>query len=340
MDLQIIQKAIQTGYVFSENDSGDVEWELSIINHFYVNSDFFNNIEDEDIEDILDTDDKEMIFELSKILGKERIVSLYTNNGDENSLTEIYKILEDTTWVYRRELEELSKDDLDMYCEYLNKSDVYYDEFVKTQDFFKWSLDKFKNNKELNDEEIKLFLDSYIYNDLFTKEICLSNSFQNSLNNYPQDKHLWSNDKYEAKTNICLELINKFESEEVKLKIIETQYGIREEYFMSEEEIEEQIENDKKEEELQREKRFENLNGRLSKSDCEWYLNKNNFSAEISINEGHIGLENMSFDFITIDGERQGEEFDGRAWISGRSFGDNKLETSYFLNTVNKYKVV
>jgi hypothetical protein len=108
---------------------------------------------------------------------------------------------------------------------------------------------------------------------------------------------------------------------------------------MDDDELLEKEEAEKAEKVERMHERFKKPYGRLFKSDCDWYLNEHEFTADIKVIEGYVGLEDMSFDYILINGEQQGENAFGKAWIPGRNFGDNRLQTSTFLETVNEYKV-
>ena len=52
-----------------------------------------------------------------------------------------------------------------------------------------------------------------------------------------------------------------------------------------------------------------------------------------------VELEECSFDSLSINGETIGEKFGDRSWISGRSFGDNRLSRDFFFDNVDKYLV-
>jgi len=337
MNLQIIQTAIQSGYTFNESDSEEVEWDSHLLNHMISNSSLIQDMDDDDINEIMECLTNGEFDSLVKVFSKDKIVRIYTEYNGSDETSEIYQKIEDETWVYFPDLEKLDSESIDVYCKYISDSDENYDKFMKAQDFFKYCLYKFENDEDIDSEDIERFLDNHIHNKLFTEGVCLSDGFQDSFNNYTKDRHGW-NDSHENKLSAAWEMMEKF-SEKVEEKFIDKQYYIYEDSFLSEDELLEREEEEKIEAIERMHLRFKEPYGRLRVEDCNWYLNEHEFSANISVTEGYMGLEDMTFAYITIDGERQGETAFDRAWISGRNFGDNDLQTSVFLDTVGEYLI-
>lgn len=333
MNLQLVQKCIQAGYVFDESSLDEIYIDRDLIQFI------LNNVPNiiKELEDIFEVirENKEYGPQIAEVNGKEDLISDWSNFYE---VSELYSILEeDPCFMY---IEKKSEDILNMYLKHMNSYDTNYNNFKKAVNFLEYSLEQFKANDPLDEEEIVKFLDNYLYDEKFTKEVCLSQGFQRSFDNFPTDKYGWCETKYDTKHNYAWDMIERFGSEEVEDKFISYQDGIYEDTFLSEEEKYELKKKEQLENLSERTRRFENAYSRLQQEDCEWYLNEHTFSKEICVHEGHIGLEDMRFSYITIDGEIQGETFNHQAWINNREFGDYQLQTKFFLDTVNKYLVL
>lgn len=94
-------------------------------------------------------------------------------------------------------------------------------------------------------------------------------------------------------------------------------------------------------------KKNDRINNRITAEAAKDYLNNNKFSKKISIYPGKIGMEDMTFDHILIDGEIQGDTFEInrqgctiiQAWINDRDFGDHLMTKDWFYETVDKYLI-
>ena len=75
---------------------------------------------------------------------------------------------------------------------------------------------------------------------------------------------------------------------------------------------------------------------RISFEDAKQLIKDKNLEDKIKLSPGHIGLEDMSFDYIIYNGEPYGTDgiHAGKIWVNGREFGDNKIKRSSLINLI------
>lgn len=327
MNLQIIQKCIQAGYTFEEEDSDEVGFDNKLIEFIIHNdADIIKDIDEEDIVYVI-RDNPKKAKDIVEIYGKSKVFAIWREYYE---ICELYSLMYDDD--YYQNIDKLSKEDLEYFINHMTEQDEMYNEFSKIYNFEKWAIGQLQEHERLEDDDFTNLFENYFK--VLTYDIVMLDAFQYCFSSWLKNNR-W-------RIDVKMEIQGLYEcfGPDDKLKeLLIYHHDIEEEFFLSDSEKEEYAKEQLLKIELARTERFNNLHGRLTIDDCRWYLDHHKFSKDIHVNEGYVGLEDMSFDHIVIDGKIQGEIAFDRAWINGRSFGDNQMETSVFLETVNKYLV-
>jgi len=342
MDFRIVQNAVQNGW---ETD----EWN-------------FDNIDFKDIESyvVFDKLSNELILDIYENTYKSDFMEYIFNNKGRSDDTKIwlleilegdwedlYKIIQEERNVYESTVDDMSQELCGKYLS-LMEDNPHYDSDKKWKEYFTkcamsindyiYDAMKKDNLGSLTESDAKDFFDQQV--SMLSMDILLSEGCRNFFDEYPEtDMGMIYAKSYDEKINCFSEMLEANDYDEELIKFyVDHSYGIYEEtiddkmimagYRIAEKEY---VKEDRR-------------NNRISTDDAKQYIKENDFDVDIQVNSGNIGLEDMSFDHIYINGKLQGETSEMnhggnvKAWISGRDFGDNRMSKDWFLDTVNEYK--
>ncbi len=347
----LIKYALKHGWDTCEDDIDEVEIDTSMIRLICSEGYSFKNYDSEDIDNFLDLisyndiDDVLKFIIDDKKMDKHVLVGYWSEYRGGDEVRDLYKILENESMLYQPDIDLLSNDDINLYLTHLDDNDdEFKDMLLKAQSFMTYCFYKFKENREIDDDDIKQFYNEGGLEDArFTLEVAISNGFTNSLNNYPEtDNGMLYRKTYDDKLMIVGEIFDMFDyDEKVTSEYFEHQYGVYEESF------DDQIEMAGHRQHMKEAEKDDRRNNRISYSDAQEYIKDNIFTVHISISEGGISMsgEDMRFDALYVNYKLIGETSEvnignnKKPWISGRDFGDHSLSKDFFFDNVNKYKI-
>lgn len=321
MNFQFIQEAIQNGFESYENRAEDI-YSDDII-------DFLTQT--------LEVDDALELYEHSHntqgLIKKLKNSNMLTDDNFkeflikcDSDIDDIYKILENEGSIYYSDIKKLSSKKQNFYLELLegrgkecfNSEEKELYNFIQRVKDPKTYLENKMKDSSLSKEEMELYLNEYADNLYYDHALLINSNFMysfNTLNKWDQIDFfdgLFENETSEQFYEIAKVYEDKFTNFEFK------------KYFPDEANKEKL-----KQEELN-DKRMYSSN-RINSAQCKRFCIRNNI-AGVTINDGHVGLEDMTFAVLRIDGDSIPEStFCKRAWIDGRNFGDNNVTFSFFL---------
>jgi len=348
---ELLQKLIQSGEEFCvDNDIEDIELDSEMLRsvmdknkkYYYpfekldIDS-FFCFVEDELESDYMIRDFYKILIE-NDIMTKKTIAENFLVYYGEEKIEELYLLLENESSIYESDIKKLSNTDFNLYFSLLNEDTESTDLGIylnKRNDFLGWCVDQMlvhSNQLEKDDFNTFIFDYDFGYDRNEAKKILMNYEF---IQAYKDNIH-----KYDQREDL-INLMHFFDNDKELVEYYLDWFDcIKPEDFMNEEEKEEKSRMDKEYSDKYLE-RCINSN-RISAKDATRYILENDFGdTKISVQEGHLGLEDMIFSALYINGKlaEETEIFNNRPWISGRSFGDYQLSTDFFLNAVNKYKL-
>lgn len=333
MNFQLVQEAIKHGWSTNETDFDNIDTDYELV-HAIVSGNM--KLSDDDIAELIDTrddDEKSKLIHLlisENAISKNDFVKMYIEHY--GSVSEAYCLIEKEYSVYNSDLRKLSDEDRKIYADHVEDDDKNYDEFKKAYDFTAFVKQKFADDKSIDHEDIIEYAQDL---GKLTLEEVMSGPFIDSLNNINADR---SSSLYRGTYDTRVELVGDiFEhfnyDEDLVKKYFDHVYNIDEDTFDN------NLHSAYIRKEMKEVAKVDRQTNRISISEAEEYIRDNKFSVKITVSSGHIGLEDMTFDTLYIDGERQGDSFGSRSWISGRSFGDNSMSKDWFYEQVNAYKL-
>ena len=343
MDFRIVQNAVQNGWSTEEYDFDNIKFGEF---QSYLK---FEDLSDEMIYDISQhtytSEFMEFIFDNKSNSDDTRIWLLGVLDGDWEDL---YKIIQQERNVYESDVDNMSQELCKKYLS-LMENDPSYDSDKKWKEYFTkgamsindyiYDAMKKDNLGSLTESDAKDFFDQQV--SMLSMDVLLSEGCRSFFDEYPEtDMGMLYAKSYDEKINCFSEMLEANDYDEELIKFyVDHSYGIYEETIDDKMMMAGYRESEK---EMVRDDR---RNNRISTDDAKQYILDNSFSVEITVHDGSIGLEDMSFDYIYIDGKLQGDTSsmnhggNVKAWISGREFGDNRMSKSWFLDTVNEYKI-
>lgn len=340
MNFKIVQAAIKAGWETNENDFDSIRFDKDFLE--YVS---FERLDDDDILEIFDEiENDDFISWLKQHKTKVEIVNLFDGYNDWEV---IYKMVENEREVYECDVAGMSTDLINAYLVQIGD---HYDSDLKWKKIFeKYGLGidayikkiiKDDSNYDLEDSDIKNFFNNNAAT--FTKKELSSNGMINLFNDYPQTSiGMLYLKTYDDKLLCFSQMMESVDwSEDIMKLYVDKTRGI----------YAEDIDNKLISAQIRREqkdyKSADKKTNRISADEAKAYIYDNEFVANIQVISGHIGLEDMTFDHIYINGELQGDRNSMRRseiadqrvpWIKDRDFGDNSMSKDWFYETVNKY---
>lgn len=339
MNFQLIQKAIQNGWSTDADDFDDIEVDAELTNALALNGFKFSELDSEEVMDwISETKSSKKEGEVIRALAesgsmaKKDLIKAYAEYNGADTVSEIYCVLENEDRVWESDLRRLSKDDVDTYIEHMDDSDPEYDTFLKASGMERYVIGKLSKGSRVDGRDLIEFLEEHVWN--IDIETAKSGAFIDSLNDIDADRNSGFRTTYGNKLETVSAIFERFDYDRPLMELyFEKVWGVDEDDF-DEKLLEAQVRKEARER-----KREERRTNRISVKEAREYLENNNFDVQISVGEGHIGLEDMTFDWLSIDGEIQGEKphFRGGAWYPDRDFGDNSMPKDWFYEKVNKH---
>ncbi len=344
--LGLILHMIKNGYDTGCDNIDDVKFQWNDIKYMKEFDFKEKNIDTwfgEFYDDLYNSDNNiinELIIE--EVFKFEEICELYHDwyNIDKDFIKDIEELM----WCDEDDILNIPKDHLKVYLKY--KSDFDKDIVVEMEKYsmtseeyygkvFNGELDELDENDILNFFEYRDDKDYEAFN-LLDKETILKKGFLNSFDNFPKNGKSTYSNFMESKKEMAY-ILWEFCNFDMKVRkaLLDNICYIYEEDLENKELEEKRL----KEEEIYNSKdsiieRAENQN-RILAEDGNMLLKHLGLNDRMSIIEGHVGLEDMTFDRISIWGRtfEYNESF-GKYWIDGRTFGDNGVSYSQFKRAV------
>jgi hypothetical protein len=328
---KVIQGLIKSGREFdvsfddidlSEEDFEEASTHLSFLKEYDASdlNELFEYIDDDQIKKLLDVEmiDKE-----------EMIKSMIEYDGAE--IEEVYKLIENESCIYESDFEKLSEEKLKLYKDLLDKhkDDDSSDEFKQLiskysyDDITDYYIDILKGDiegiNELSSSDWKnLYELSFDFLEKLDVETFCTRNMSWSLSNFPKMSYSFQ----ETKEEFCLSANEYYQDEKLTKWLVDKGYI----------DIEDVESEDEKEVRIIEEtsSKWQNIIDRNRISIEEIIVLFERFNVQnYSLNEGHIGLEDMTFDHLRFDGKLLGDTFGDKPWINGRSFGDNRMSLTF-----------
>lgn len=334
MNFQLLQTAIQNGWSTSETNIDDIKPDANMTKILVAAGTNFDSFEDEELFDWFDEmgyeDDitRSIAVLIESQITKDKMIKVISEyNGIEEAW---YWIEGEKMSKINIEYSELDDNEIGMYLKYMTDSDEYYDTIQRQSDFEAFVKRRFEEDEPLDHSDIIAYIQNYKY-DLDTAK---SNPFIRSLNNINSEKNGLYRDTHFLKHEMVESIFNEFNYDPDLVSLYFDRL-----HYIDEEDFDSNLLRSQIEKDVKETKRNERRNNRISYDEANDYIRNNKFDADIQVSKGYIGLEDMTFDALYINGEQQGGTFMDRPWISGRDFGDNSMAKDWFFEKVNAYKV-